>query len=232
MRSSFLLLFIFFFAVLLQPGLSYAEDSVKPVDEATSVVEKTAAELAKLPELVAPTNSGVSVAERAINFGVIYAFQWGFFLVSQREEIEKYGSWDNWRKHPFELHYDKDSFDYNLIKHTFVGQYYYLWYRSRGYSMQSAFVWSYLSSFAFEFTIETVTEPPSLQDLYQTPVFGTVLGIGTEKLSLYFHSYNNWYGHTLGYLLNPFSILPSTKNVFGLAYFDHEQVNAVVTWEF
>lgn len=173
-----------------------------------------------------------SATEKGINFSTVYGTQWIFYLISQKKEIESYGSFENWFQHPFEPHYDKDNFNYNLVKHTWVGQYYYLFYRSRGYTEQSSFIWSSISSLAFEFTIETVTEPPSYQDIYQTPVFGTILGFGMERLSKYFHSRETWYGTALGYATNPFTLLPSTKSLFLTGYYKDNEARAIVSWEF
>lgn len=150
----------------------------------------------------------ISNASKAINFGVVYAVQWAGYFATQEKIIRDHGSAKAYRENILKPHFDKDHLNYNLSKHTLVGQYYYLFYRSRGYGKQSAFHWTALSSLAFEFTIETLTEPPSYQDIYQTPVFGTILGMGTEELSLYFHSLQTVPTTMLGYLFNPMTLLP------------------------
>lgn len=172
--------------------------------------------------------------EKIINFATIYATQWTFYLLTQEETIEKHGSFENWIKYPLRPHYDKDNFDYNLTKHTFVGHYYYLFYRSRGYTEQSAFMWTVASSLAFEFTIETVTERPSYQDIYQTPVFGTVLGVGVERLSQYLNKQESWYSKTASYVLNPFLLLPPTSGLFSTFYVkpDNGELVGMFTWSF
>lgn len=174
----------------------------------------------------------ISGRAKAANFGAVYAAQWAFYLASQSHEIDSYGSFENWIKYPLRPHYDKDSFDYNLIKHTYSGNLYYLFYRSQGYTEQSAFVWTYISSLAFEFTIETVTERPSLQDIYQTPVFGTVLGYGAERLSRELHSHKNWFSRGLAYLINPFSILPNKPLFSGINVSDRGLLMATAVWDF
>jgi len=170
--------------------------------------------------------------EKAINFTAVYAVQWTYYLIAHEDEIEKYGSFKNWKKNPINPHYDRDSFEYNLIRHTIAGQYYYLFYRSRNYSEQNAFLWSVISSFAFEFTIETVTERPSYQDLYQTPVFGTVLGVGVEKLSIYLHDTDTWIGDLVGYILNPFPLIPATNTIFAYVVPEKNKVSLMLQWEF
>ena len=174
----------------------------------------------------------VSPEEKIANFTMVYAAQWTYYLIVHKKEIDKYGSFDNWINYPRDPHYDRDSFEYNLYRHTLAGQYYYLFYRSRNYSEQNAFIWSAISSFAFEFTIETVTERPSYQDLYQTPVFGTVLGVGVEKLSNYLHDTETWPGHLLGYLLNPFTLIPPTNNLVGTIEVHSNQVAVHIGWSF
>lgn len=174
----------------------------------------------------------ISSKEKIVNFSIVYAAQWTYYLIVHKKEIDKYGSFENWIDNPRNPHYDRDSFEYNLYRHTIAGQYYYLFYRSRNYSEQNAFIWSAISSFAFEFTIETMTERPSYQDLYQTPVFGTVLGVGVEKLSKYLHETETWPGHLFGYILNPFTLLPPTTELIGAVEVHSNQVAVRIGWEF
>ncbi len=159
----------------------------------------------------------ISGLERAENFGILYGAQWGTYLLTQRETIRERGSFENWHKNPARPHFDFDGLSFNLIGHSIVGQFYYQYYRSRGYGEAAAFLWSVFSSSAFEFTIETTTERPSFQDLYQTPVFGSLVGMGFERLSLFFHSQEIWPARVLGYLFNPFSLLPGSHYGFTAA---------------
>lgn len=169
--------------------------------------------------------------ERAVNFTAVYAAQWTYYLTKQDKEIKKNGSFENWIQYPLNPHHDLDSFHYNLVRHTLTGQYYYLFYRSRNYSQQDSFLWSVISSLAYEFTIETVTERPSYQDLYQTPAFGTALGVGAENLSLYLHDKDTWYTHLLAYIINPFTLLRPTREVFATIYPDPHHVVVSIGWE-
>lgn len=177
-------------------------------------------------------SSDISDKEKLINFSAVYLAQWTYYLTIQHETIDKHGSFRNWYQYPFKPHYDKDNFDYNITKHSLTGNYYYLFYRSRGYTQEESFIWSSISSLVFEFTIETVTEQPSYQDMYQTPVFGTVLGVGSEKLSKYLLSKEAWYARTLGYILNPFVILPQTSDLFSTTYYNNGQLVTQVGWRF
>ncbi len=157
-----------------------------------------------------------SDSEKLMNFGYVYGAQWLIYYGSQGETIRDKGSFQNWHENMTKPHFDKDHFNYNLIKHTGVGQYYYQFYRSRGYTQKDSFQWAALSSLAFEFTIETVTERPSYQDIYQTPVFGSIVGMGFERVSLYMHSLETWPTTIIGYLFDPFTALPSSHYQLGL----------------
>ncbi len=177
----------------------------------------------------------VPASEKTLNFGIVYASQWTYYLTAQHSIIKKQGSFENWHRNMFSPHFDKDSFDYNIFKHGVTGNYYYLWFRSRGYDRVEAFWWSFLSSLAFEFTVETATERPSYQDIYQTPVYGTVLGVGMEKLSIFFHGQESWWGHTLGYVLNPFPLIPQWDEKYNFSYtpiLSKEQKGLLVSYEF
>ncbi|MFL5786237.1 MAG: DUF3943 domain-containing protein [Bacteriovoracaceae bacterium] len=149
----------------------------------------------------------VSSYERMKNFGIVYGAQWTLYILTQKPTIEDHGSFDHWIHYPSSPHFDNDSFDYNIFRHSLVGASYFLFYRSQGYQKVDAFLWSIISSAAFEFTIETVTERPSWQDLYQTPVYGTLLGLGLETVSDKFTETNTWWGKTLGVITNPFRLL-------------------------
>lgn len=149
--------------------------------------------------------------EKLKNFGIMYGLQWIVYGITQEETIREHGSFHNWLTNPWHADYDKDTYDYNIFKHALSGQLYYQFYRSRGYPEQQAFLWTVASSTAFEFTIETVTEVPSYQDLYQTPVLGTIVGVGMEKLSMYFHSKKTWPNRLLGYVFNPFTLLSDSQ---------------------
>lgn len=163
-------------------------------------------------------SSDITALDKTLNFGFVYVVQWASYFATQETVIREHGSFKNIRENIFKPHFDKDHFNYNLSKHTLTGQYYYLFYRSRGYEKQGSFEWAFLSSLAFEFTIETATERPSYQDMYQTPVFGSIVGMGAENLSLWFHSLQTWPTTMLGYLFNPFTILPPAYSHYQIGW--------------
>lgn len=161
----------------------------------------------------------------------MYTAQWSVYLLTQEDGIREHGSWKNFFKHMSEPTFDKDSFDYNIYKHTLVGQYYYLFYRFRGYSQGDAFLWTFLSSLAFEFAVETYTERPSIQDIYQTPIYGTLLGMAAERTSNYLHSRDSVLLKGLAYIINPFTILAHLD--VGLSpRIQKDSVGLQATWRF
>lgn len=177
--------------------------------------------------------SGVTNGEYLFNFGVVYTADWAFYIASQHDTILDNGSFHKWLTNWYQPHFDNDSFEYNIFKHSLVGMSYYQWFRSRGYTVQTAFLWTFASSLAFELFIETVTERPSIQDIYQTPVYGTVLGIGLEKLSQICHRTETALGHVCGYILDPFTLIPKSPKFVVLApQISKEAVVANFAWEF
>lgn len=141
---------------------------------------------------------------------LLYAGQWGYYLVGQNENLRQHGSLHNWVSNPRNPHFDKDFYDFNLVLHTMTGSLYYGYYRSFGSSRPRSLALSTLSVLLFEFSVETATERPSFQDIYQTPVLGAVLGMGLEDLSLLCLESRYAPVRGMGYLLNPFTLMPGS----------------------
>ncbi|MEN0057212.1 MAG: DUF3943 domain-containing protein [Bdellovibrio sp.] len=181
----------------------------------------------------AQAQEGRPASEYALNISAVYATQWTVYLITQEKTIQEHGSWDHFFEYPLHPEFDKDSFDYNLFKHAWAGQYYYLFYRARGYSESEAFLWTFLSSLAFEFAIETYTEKPSIQDIYQTPIFGTLVGMGFERWSLALRSQDSSVAHFFGYLLNPFALFVKDSSfVMIFPQIDPQQTGLTLSWRY
>lgn len=72
---------------------------------------------------------------------------------------------------------DKDDWFLNYVTHPYSGALYYMGARSAGCNAAYSFVYSVLlSTFFWEYSIESVAEVPSVQDLIVTPIFGSLLG--------------------------------------------------------
>jgi hypothetical protein len=72
---------------------------------------------------------------------------------------------------------DSDDFYINYILHPYWGASYFVRARERGYNNWQAFGYSALLSSIFEFGLEAMAEEPSKQDLWVTPVIGSMVGM-------------------------------------------------------
>jgi len=141
---------------------------------------------------------------------MLYGVQWAYYFIGQADNFRQNGSLHNWRSNIGNPHFDKDFYDYNLALHTLAGTGYYGYYRAQGSSRARSFGLSFLSVLLFEFTVETFTERPSFQDIYQTPVLGSLVGMGIEDLSLNCLE-SEWAAvRGLGYAINPFTLVPGS----------------------
>ena len=84
--------------------------------------------------------------------------------------------WNNVSREPV---WDKDDFFLNYVTHPYSGAIYYMGARSAGANATYSFLYSFaLSTFFWEYGIESFAERPSIQDLIVTPVAGALLGEG------------------------------------------------------
>lgn len=81
--------------------------------------------------------------------------------------------WDN-TSHPQP---DTDEFYLNYILHPYWGAAYFVRAQERGYGNWQAFGYSTLLSSLYEFGVEALFENPSTQDLWVTPVIGSMVGV-------------------------------------------------------
>lgn len=145
-------------------------------------------------------------SEDLINIGVMYGISWAVYGLTQPDHIRDHGSWDNYKNNFGNTVFDQDAPFWNWFLHPLVGMEFFLYYRTHGYTRVQSLAMSFISSALFEYTIETYTEPASVQDLYQTPIYGSMLGVVMEHFSLYMVNSGNPIGKVLGYLANPWMI--------------------------
>lgn len=75
--------------------------------------------------------------------------------------------------------WDHDDFVINYIGHPVSGAYYYTAARGCGISPGGSFLYSaFLSTFVWEYGYEAFAEIPSIQDIFSTPVIGSLMGEG------------------------------------------------------
>ncbi len=107
--------------------------------------------------------------------------------ISKWSTEDKTGNiFDKWNDNVNNLRKDKDEWGINYIGHPYFGSAYYVRARHRGYDRQDSFWYSAIMSTIYEYGIEALFEPVSIQDLIFTPVGGAVVGeyfmIGREKM--------------------------------------------------
>lgn len=90
----------------------------------------------------------------------------------QKEEYDLGIWWDN-VTHP---QTDTDDFFINCVLHPYWGAAYFVRARERGYNMGEGFAYSALMSSLYEFGVEALFENASKQDLWVTPVIGSMVG--------------------------------------------------------
>lgn len=137
------------------------------------------------------------------HLAAIYGVTWVVYPLTQPSVVREKGSWKNYKNNFGKLVFDKDEPFWNWFVHPISGSQLYLYYRANGYNRIDSLGMAFISSTLFEFTVEIYTEPASIQDLYQTPVIGSFLGVGIETLSMYLLNTGNGFGKFVGHLINP-----------------------------
>jgi len=99
----------------------------------------------------------------------------------------------------------------NWVSHPLLGATNFLVYRSRGHGLVASSLGVVLQSFLLEYTIEATYNRPSLHDLVITPLLGIPIGYGLDSLSVYLLKKEEKPLRYLGYVFNPFNLLPTAK---------------------
>jgi len=106
---------------------------------------------------------------------------------------------------------DEDDFVINYIGHPVSGAWYYTLARNDGYDELDSFLYSvFLSTFVWEYGYEAFAEIPSIQDLFSTPIIGSIMGEGMYYLEKQLDANHGiiWGSKYLGnvsyFFLNPF----------------------------
>lgn len=102
-----------------------------------------------------------------------------------RAEIQQTPMFKRWFRNVFKLgpKWDTDSWVFNYIMHPYAGAVYFMSARSSGFNYWQSLAYSAcISSIFWEFGIEAFMERPSIQDLFVTPVVGSLIGEGFYRL--------------------------------------------------
>lgn len=149
-----------------------------------------------------------SFGENAKHLGIMYAAAWAVYPLSQPGVFKDKGSFKKYKHNFGRVVFDQDEPFWNQIVHPITGSQLFLYFRANGYDRMSSFGMTFITSALFEFTVEVYTEPASIQDTYQTPILGSILGLGLETFSLYLLNTGNTFGRVVGHIINPSTMFP------------------------
>lgn len=102
-----------------------------------------------------------------------------------RAEIQQTPMFKRWFRNVFKLgpKWDTDSWIFNYIMHPYAGAVYFMSARSSGFNYWGSLLYcTCISSIFWEFGIEAFMERPSIQDLFVTPLVGSLIGEGFYRL--------------------------------------------------
>lgn len=144
-------------------------------------------------------------------------------LICLPKEVTKWShhwaqdAWRNMKRSFSDLPvWDHDDWQLNYIGHPIAGSYYYNSLRSQNASRFHSFLFSTAQSFIWEYFIEGMAEKPSIQDLFVTPVVGSLLGETTHMLTMSMRRNGfNFFEKVFVLLFNPMFVI---NNGFGPKY--------------
>jgi hypothetical protein len=162
-------------------------------------------------------DTGILLGTQFVAAGIIYAMPQS---ASGWSAEQKKNTFKHYSENFVDPVWDKDKFYINYILHPYWGATYYIRGRERGLDYSSAFVYSTLMSAMYEFGIECFFEKPSIQDLFVTPVAGSLLGafiFEPLRESIKRKQELSWYDHAVLLLTDPVGILSlGVEKIFGI----------------
>lgn len=148
--------------------------------------------------------------------------------VSQWDDEDKTGNiFRKWDDNVNNLRKDTDDWGINYIGHPYFGATYYVRARHRGYTRQNSFWYAAVMSTIYEYGIEALFEPASIQDMIFTPVGGAIVGeylmVGREKLkrNIAIKGYSNTSDKVLLFFTDPLGSINAKVN----QWFGHDEAN-------
>lgn len=129
-----------------------------------------------------------------------------------RAEIQTVPLFKRWYEHVIKEgpEWDGDSPIFNYLLHPYAGAVYFMSARSCGFNFWQSFLYSALiSTVGWEYGIEAFMERPSIQDLFITPVIGSIIGELFYKLkrNIVSHDYtlagSRILGNAVVFLIDP-----------------------------
>lgn len=149
-------------------------------------------------------NSLAFTSAGVVTLAILYTMPEGA-TAWNKSKLHHHSYWYNYGKHfkdgPV---WDKDDFVFNYILHPYGGAVYYMSARSLGFNMLGSLGYSaFVSAVLWEYGIECFMEIPSIQDLFVTPLVGTLVGEGFYQLKrkIVAADYSLWGSPFLGRLV-------------------------------
>ena len=178
-------------------------------------------------------NDRTHTAEEMVkDVAIVYGLTWVFYPLVQPKVFKVHDGISQYKNNFGKLVFDKDEPIWNFFVHPISGSQLFLLYRAQGYSRMGALGLTTISSTLFEVTVEILTEPASVQDLYMTPILGTVLGLGIETLSMSLLNSGTTAGKIVGHIINPATLLPMYEGrTLIIPRFEQEDKGAMVKVE-
>ncbi|MDE6133951.1 MAG: DUF3943 domain-containing protein [Muribaculaceae bacterium] len=96
-----------------------------------------------------------------------------------RAELRKDPFYKRWYENVFKRgpEWDHDNPIFNYVLHPYAGAAYFMSARSTGFNFWQSFLYSAcISTIGWEFGIEACMERPSIQDIFVTPIAGSIIG--------------------------------------------------------
>lgn len=119
-------------------------------------------------------DTGYFLAYQVAVLGLLYLMPESVSSWSDEDKDEY--SFQKWRDNVGNPHRDSDTHFINYVLHPYWGATYYVRGQQRGMDRAGSFWYSALLSTLYEFGLEALFEQPSYQDLWTTPVIGSLLG--------------------------------------------------------
>lgn len=129
-----------------------------------------------------------------------------------RADITSVPFYKRWFRNIFKRgpEWDHDKFMFNWVLHPYAGAAYFMCARTCGFNFWRSLLYSALiSTVGWEFGIEACMERPSYQDLFVTPIIGSLIGEGFYRLKRLIVDRNyeilgsQYIGHILAFFLDP-----------------------------
>lgn len=102
-----------------------------------------------------------------------------------RAELRKDPFYKRWFKNVFKRgpEWDHDNPIFNYVLHPYAGAAYFMCARTNGFNFWQSMLYSAaISTIGWEFGIEACMERPSIQDIFVTPLVGSIIGEGFYRI--------------------------------------------------